>query len=121
MPYVYSTISNDVDYAVYRNTSSKELSIIDRVVTISGKANVATKKLITPKGVVTEVSEKDLEFLLNDFHFKEHMAAGFVCIEKREHSVEKVIKNMTEKDRSAPKTPDDYPANYLKDEGCVRR
>lgn len=106
--YIYSTLTADTAYAVYAGNKNQDLPIIERTILIKGGNGVATKHLVTPRGFVTEVDETDMELLEKDYHFCEHRRLGFITVEKKEISVEKAIKNMAPKDKSAPKTPADY-------------
>lgn len=115
MFYVYSTATCPISYVSYQGNSSHDLGVIQKrpdgskmAVTINGGHGVASKNLITPKGVVTEVSDEDMDFLLNDRLFKKHMEAGFMSYDKKEVSPEKKAKDMAEKDGSAPLVPSDF-------------
>lgn len=107
MPFVYSTASNTTSYAIYRPTDPKANTIIEKLITIHGGANVADKKIFTPRGKVTEVSKEDLELLEKDYHFIEHQKLGFISVEKSKRDLDNVVSKMTPKDKSAPLTPDD--------------
>lgn len=106
--YVYSTLTADNAYAVYAHNPNQDLPVIERSILVKGGNGVATKHLVTPRGVVTEISDDDMELLEKDYHFQEHKRLGFITVEKKEIPVEKAIKNMAPKDKSAPKTPADY-------------
>lgn len=112
--YVYSTLSNTTNYAVYRPTKSQDPNstpIIDRKISIRGGANVAPLPqfgIVTPQGVVTQISDEDMAILEQDYHFKEHCRLGFIKVEKKEQPIEKSIASMEAKDQSAPKTPQDF-------------
>lgn len=109
MPYVYSTATGGIDYVKYKPSSDRaNHNEVVKKVSIAGGANLApvVGRLITPRGVVTKVSEKDLEFLLQDEAFKRHMEAGFMHVEKENLDADKVAKKMTARDASAPITPD---------------
>jgi len=77
---------------------------------------VATKHLFTPKGVVTQVSDDDLEFLLQNKSFQRHMKAGFLTYDKKKIEPERKSANMAQKDGSAPMTPKDFEPGDLGDE-----
>jgi|SRR5271165_5349357 len=117
MPYVYSTATCAGTYVDYGPTepNSKQHAVARRKVTIHGGHGVAhpTRGPIqghihTPRGVVTEVSDEDLEFLMQDKNFQRHMAAGFMRVEKKKYETEKMAADMAEKDGSAPLTPKDF-------------
>lgn len=106
--YVYSTLTADNAYAVYARNPNQDVPVIERSILIKGGNGVATKHLVTPRGVVTEVNDEDMELLEKDYHFQQHKLNGFITVEKKEIAVDKAIKNMAPKDKSAPKTPADY-------------
>lgn len=109
MHYVYSTLTCDNIYTGYSKPADRNaLPLPIKQVTIRGGSNVANKHFVTPKGVVTQVNDEDLEFLESNPGFKQHKENGFIKVEKKEVDVEKVVKNMREKDLSAPKTPKDF-------------
>lgn len=107
MPFVYSTASCSTVYNVFHEDNAKDIARVKHKILIKGGANVANKHIVTPKGVVTEVSEDDLNILKKDFHFLAAMKAGFLTFEETKVSANKVAKDMEAKDGSAPKTPDD--------------
>jgi hypothetical protein len=110
MPYVYSTATGASTYIEYApdNDKNKGHAVIVRKVTIKGGHGVATKNLITPKGVMTKVTDEELEFLLKDANFQRHMKAGFMNYDKSKVDPEKKATNMAKGDNSAPLTPDDF-------------
>jgi hypothetical protein len=77
-------------------------------VTIQGGHGVSDKHMFTPKGVVTKVSDRDLELLLENKSFQRHMDRGFITYDKKNVSAEKKAKDMAEKDGSSPLTPKDF-------------
>lgn len=107
MHYIYSTLTASTVYAKYAPSGNRDIPVIERKVMINGGANIADKHMVTPKGVVTQVTDEELALLENDYHFQEHVKHGFITVEKKHAAVEKVVKNLTEKDKSAPLTPED--------------
>lgn len=111
MPYVYSTLSTSMDYATYHKGGG-DLDVVHNTVTVNGGANVMNadpdKGLYTPRGVVTQVTDAELEELKQNPLFKLHVDNGFITYDNQEVAVEKKIRDMKNKDKSAPKTPDDY-------------
>jgi hypothetical protein len=112
MAYVTSTLSADVKYTRYQQQSSGSNTPVGHVL-IRGGANVANKKfavadgILTPEGIQTHVSDDDLAFLEQDEVFQTHLKNGFVKIHRSATKVEKVVEDMTAKDKSAPITPED--------------
>lgn len=113
MPYVYSTATCGTSYVKYESVLSTDRSsagfnrILKKVI-INGGNGIANKHLFTPIGVVTFVSEDDLEFLLQDQNFKRHVDAGFISYDKKKIDPEKKAKNMKDKDGSFPLTPKNF-------------
>ena len=109
MNYVYSTATCSSLYCFHKKTSDKDLAVIEHQIEIKGGHGVATPKhCITPRGVVTPVSDSDLELLMQNDSFIKHMKAGFLTVDKKEVAPEKKIKDMAQKDGSAPLTPSDF-------------
>lgn len=104
MPYILSTMSTGVDYSLYEKTPSG-LTVVKKTVSINGGANVMDKHFITPLGVVTKVSDEDLELLEANPVFKQHKADGFIKIQKND-KVE--TSQMEKKDASAQPTAEDF-------------
>jgi len=65
MYYVYSTLATDMRYVQYKASTTP--AVIEHEVLIVGKANVATKHLITPRGIVTNVKDEDYEILKDNY------------------------------------------------------
>lgn len=107
--YVYSTATCSTFYCAYQKTNEKDLGRISKKVEIKGGHGVATQKTcITPRGVVTVVSDEDLDFLMQNKSFQRHIKAGFITVDKKEVAPEKKAKDMEDKDGSAPITPKDF-------------
>ena len=111
--YVYSTATCSGSYVEYH--ASKDVGTIKRKVTIQGGHGVASLahhgalgNIHTPQGVVTEVSDDDMEFLKQDKNFLRHVAAGHMKFEKKKIDPAKAISDMNLKDGSAPLTPADF-------------
>ncbi len=114
--HVYSTLANDVNYAVYAydtplaNGHRNARKIRD--VIIKGGTNVAAPikrrggEPYTPIGVRTEVSKDEYEHLMQDSTFKDHMERGFIKVENRKLDAEKAAVKMDLADKSSPKTPE---------------
>lgn len=109
MPYVYSTATNDGYYCDYEEGGA-DLPTLKRKILIKGGANRGGKGLITPLGVGTRVTDEELEFLEKHEAFNRHKKRGFLTVVKAKKApdADKVAKDMTEKDASAPLTADDY-------------
>lgn len=108
MNYVYSTATCGTDYHIYEDTGNRDLAVVKKKISINGGHGVANKNFVTPQGVVTIVSDEDLELLEKDYHFRKHVEAGFITVQKRKTEPEKVAADMKDKDLSAPLTPKDF-------------
>jgi hypothetical protein len=106
--YVYSTITNPTAYIEYAKNSSHDLPVILKKVIINGGHLVSNKHFVTPLGVVTVVSDEDMEMLNNNSAFIRHKERGFITVYKKNIDPEKAARNMAEKDGSSPKTPKDF-------------
>lgn len=118
MPYIHSTHATDVAYTEYDTTQAKKnpnvLPIPKRTVTIKGGAGLQNKRLFTPGSVVTEVSNDDLAFLMQDQHFVRHMADGFIRVEGHKFDADVVGADMNQNDKSRPVTPEKLEAEGAK-------
>lgn len=109
MPYIASTLSNDQNYTVWQTPISEGGKVarpavpLKRVL-IAGKANVANK-LTTPQGVITQVSDEAMDVLKTIPLFNQHLKNGYVKIVSRAADPDKVAKDMTARDESAPLNP----------------
>ena len=116
MPYIYSTATCSGTYCQYPppNTTSGHNTAIRRV-TIKGGHGLASPirghihgLIHTPQGVVTQVTQDELDFLMSNRSFLRHMKAGFITVDDRKVDPEKKAASMAQKDGSAPKTPADF-------------
>ena len=113
--YVYSTSTCAASYCVYEENSPNDIAVLKRwpdgepmKVTIQGGHGLSDKHMFTPKGVVTKVSDRDMELLLNNKSFLRHMDKGFKSYDKKKVNPEKKARDMADKDKSAPLTPADF-------------
>lgn len=107
MHYVYSTATCDIAYGVWIK-GGNDLPIRTRAIVIKGGAGVANKHLITPRGVVTEVSDEELALLEQDEAFQRHVEHGFIRVERAKIDPEKVAADMTGRDEASPLVPQDF-------------
>lgn len=107
MPYVLSKLANTQVYTQYAKDVTNNINIVKEQVTIKGGADVTTKNLITPDGVVTQVTRDQLEILKANRDFQRHLETGHVKYFEFEPKIDKEVDKM-EKDNSKPLTPDDY-------------
>lgn len=110
MPYVISRLAAGVDYELYDLKTPNGLPRLIETVTVKGGSDVADKKtLVTPLGVVTEITKKQAELLKKNPVFEIHQSNGVVEILDKLPDVEKEAANL-DKDDSAPVTPENYKA-----------
>jgi hypothetical protein len=105
--YVFSTLACDQRYVDYQK-GPNDLPIEGRSVLIEGGTGVANKRLVTPLGVCTTITDADLELLEQNEMFKLHRDKGFLTVQRKSADPEKVASDMSLADPSAPLTPSDY-------------
>lgn len=103
--YVYSTLAADVAY-INHAQGGGDLPIELPPVLIKGGAGVANDRFITPRGVVTEITEEQGEYLRANVLFQLHEKNGFVEISGSYVDPEKAAADMTGRDNSAPIVPE---------------
>ena len=110
--YVFSTLTNDHVYTQWTRPSDPNMGpeIIPRPVLINGGANRATypdgaQGRFTPRGVRTEVTEAQMEYLNGSTMFKRHLKKGFITVTTSKEESDLVARDMQKKDNSAPLTP----------------
>lgn len=106
--YVYSTLSSDVAYTNHAPGGADLPQALPSVL-IKGGAGVITGRLDTPRGVVTEITEAQAEYLRANVVFKLHEKNGFVEISGTKTDPNKVAAEMEGRDQSAPIVPQDLP------------
>lgn len=108
MPYIISRLASGVDYTFYAKGPNNK-QIRQGSITINGGAGVANKKtLVTPQGVVTQVTADQLKKLRTNMLFKEHEDGGFVrVLDKDPRDADKEAIGMA-RDESDQLTPGDY-------------
>lgn len=104
--FIYSTLTSDQLYTNYGRSVNGVPQPLSQIL-IKGGANLMTKSLVTPMGVVTEVTDADLVELKKNEVFKLHMQNGFITVQDMKKDIEVVVSEMDGKDQSAPITPDD--------------
>jgi hypothetical protein len=105
--YIFSTLTCDQVYSNARHNDAGGI-IEDSQVFIKGGAGLANDRLITPLGVLTEVSDEDYEQLLQNEVFKIHVKNGFIKAQDKKADAEKVAADMARKDGSAPLVEQDF-------------
>ena len=105
--YAFSTLANDQIYTNWL-VGGGDMPVKGHAVFIKGGTGVANDRLITSFGVVTEITDYDLEELQKNPSFKEHEKNGFILVKAKKAEAEKVATDMNLKDESAPLTDADY-------------
>lgn len=105
--YITSKMASAVDYAFYKQGANK-VNVVVKTIHINGGADVVNKRTLeTPSGVVTELSDDDINMLKTHPLFIEHQKNGFVAICGSEKEAKKADKTL-EEDKSSQITPQDY-------------
>lgn len=112
---VYSTLSNgteivDWDVNPINNIPARKYSVV-----IKGGANVVNRKgLITPLGVMTEITQEQMDFLNSQPMFLQHVKDGWMTCVKAggwRDDPDIVAANMASRDGCSPDKPEDYEAS----------
>lgn len=105
--YIYSTLSNSQMISQF-NVVEGGIPKRGKSVIINGGSNVANKNLVTPRGVVTELSDADYALVKDDKSFKRWVERGYITVDSKNIAVEKVVADMDGRDESAPLVPQDF-------------
>lgn len=108
--YIFSTLSCSQHYGEYIKGGA-DLPIRGKQVLVKGGANVADKMFVTPRGVVTTVSDEELAIIERDPMFQAHKENGYITVEKKNLDIDKVVSNLTARDESAPLGIGDFAEN----------
>lgn len=105
--YIYSTLSASQKYTTYKEGPGG-LPVPVSSVFVQGGANVADRRLITPKGVVTKVTAEQFEMLKRDAVFAIHLENGYITTSTSKEDADVVAEDLTARDGSAPTIESDY-------------
>lgn len=114
MAFITSKMAAPVVYAFYAQGPNGIMQVVDTI-KINGGADVITKALVTPQGIVTEIDDDKLDKLKSHPVFQKHLENGAVSIQGTEKEAKKAEKEL-EQDKSAQITPDDYEKGNAKKE-----
>ena len=106
MPYVLSKLANTQIYTLYAQ-GLDNINIPEASVEIKGGADVTDKNLVTPEGVLTQVTAEQLDILKANKDFQRHMDNGHIKYFGTAPNIEKHAEKM-EKDPSRQITKSDY-------------
>ena len=115
MKMILSTLTSPQDVVLTRKTESGALEIV-KTITLKGGANVIDRRtLITPQGVITELSDDDFDLLEKTAFYKRMKSRGFLRpVEAKETAEDTKKAGMEKKDNSAQKTEEDFPDEEAK-------
>lgn len=110
MPFIYSTLTCNNTFAVFAPKSdSKSMSrIVKKIEILGGHGMKNPKGIDTPQGVVTKVTDGELELLESMIGFRKQVEAGYIVVDKKKVEPNKKAADMNPKDKSAPLTPKDF-------------
>lgn len=115
MAFVTSKMAAGVKYAFYAQNENK-INVVTDVIEIKGGADVINKRsLDTPQGVVTELTDEQIDKLKSHPVFKIHLANGAVAILGTEKEAKKAETEL-EEDKSSQIKPADYEKGNAKKE-----
>jgi len=104
--FIFSTLASDVAYTNHAQGGG-DLPIDLPPVLVKGGAGVINDRIVTPRGVATEVTEQQVEHLRQNEIFKLHEKNGFVMVSDAYADPDTVAADMTGRDNSAPIVPQD--------------
>lgn len=112
---VFSTLAAPMAYTDF-HTADNGVPVAKGEVLIKGGAGVMNENLLTPRGVPTMVTEKQVELLKRNSVFQLHERNGYVVIDEvdrppGETEIEQMAAVMTGRDNSAPLVAEDFTAN----------
>lgn len=130
--FVYCTLSNDHYITNWTRPADKQMrpeAITDKEkkfpVFIQGGANVATspeseRGRHTPKGIVTEITDAQLEYCRANKFFCRQEKAGLIIVISSDEDPNKVAADMTARDAAAPLHPNSEQFKDVENEENVR-
>lgn len=105
--YVFSTLANDQIYNLFdKKRAAGTVGMPVASVLVKGGAGVAGdwRRLETPRGIGTPVTDEQIALLKQNKTFLIHEANGYVCVEEGEFDANDVAETMAEDDKSRPLT-----------------
>lgn len=104
--FIFSTLASDVAYTNHVQGGG-DIPIELPPVVVKGGAGVANDRLVTPRGIATQVTEEQLEYLRQNKIFQLHEENGFVMVARNHTDPDVAAADMTGRDNSAPVVPQD--------------
>lgn len=105
--FIFSTLANDNQYTGYV-AGGGDMPRVAWAVLVKGGAGVANARIVTPRGVMTEVTDEEFKLLQTNVVFGRHFENGFIHVEDRAADPEKIAADMTGRDTSAPLVDADF-------------
>jgi hypothetical protein len=111
MFHVYCTAANSTEYVKYNQHGPRGINVAERSVLIKGGAGINKKNVQTPLGVHTAVEDEDMEWLKDDFSFKQLIKNGYISVRKQKVDPEVAAADMVTRDQktdACPIVPQDF-------------
>lgn len=106
--YLLSTLTSSQRYVVWKEGGA-DLPSEEHSIFVAGGANVPNKRLITPRGVVTKLTDDEYAILKENPAFVTHVANGFITVSKSKPAdVDEAATGQAAKDGGAPLTEGDF-------------
>jgi len=105
--YIYSTLTASQLYTNWAQGGA-DMPIPAGQVHIAGGAGIADSRLVTPRGVVTEVTPEQLAILEANDDFVLHRKNGFIEVSQERVDPEIAAADMASRDGGAPLVPQDF-------------
>lgn len=120
--YIFSTLAADTSYTGYHPGREGDAPRVAKSVLIKGGAGVANRRTLeTPRGVVTEVTEAEAEFLASNTVFVKHVKNGFIQVSHKNASGDEAAADMKGRDPSAPVVEQDFTEADANPEGAEKK
>jgi hypothetical protein len=111
MHHIFSTMANSNEYVRYSEHGPRGINVAERSILIKGGAGINKKNVQTPLGVHTAVEDEDMEWLKDDFSFKQHVKNGYITVRKQKVDPEVAAADMVTRDQktdACPIVPQDF-------------
>lgn len=107
--HVYSTLTASNEYRQF-SKGGADLPVVARSILIYGGANLPSKHMLTPRGVLTTISAEVYSWLKDEPTFKAHVANGFITVSNggKAEDPDKVAADLEGRDQSAPLVEEDF-------------
>jgi hypothetical protein len=109
MHHIYSTMANSNEYVKYSKHGPNGINVFERSVVIKGGAGINKKHVQTPLGVHTAIPDEDMEWLKDDYSFKQHQKNGYITVRKDKVDPEVAAANMATRQFRGDQRIDAFP------------